>query len=72
MLYRWKNNLHQKRYDTTVILKVYNFFQSYWNKKNNATKRVSPMTTLLSKDEILLKGSVITKVKAENFEKFSQ
>lgn len=35
-------------------------------------KRVSPMMTLLSKDEILLKGSVITKVKTENFEKFSQ
>ena len=40
--------------------------------KNNTSKRVSPMMTLLSKHEILLEGSVITKVKTENFEKFSQ
>ena len=30
------------------------------------------MMTLLSKDEILFKGSVITKIKTENFDKFSQ
>ena len=40
--------------------------------KNNTSKRVFPTTSLLSKDEILLKDSVITKVKTENFEKFSQ
>ena len=40
--------------------------------KNNTSKRVFPTTSLLGKDEILLKGSVITKVKTENFEKFSQ
>ena len=33
--------------------------------KTNATKRASPMMTLLSNDEIFLKGSVITKVKTE-------
>ena len=68
MLNRWKNSLHKNRYHTKVILTFFNPIKP----KNNATKRVSPMMTLLSKDEILLKGSVITKAKTENFEKFSQ
>ena len=38
--------------------------------KNNTSKRVFPTTSLLSKDEILLKGSVITKVKTENERNF--
>ena len=57
-----------------TLLSFYKFI-TFFNPielKNNTSKRVFPTTSLLSKDEILLKGSVITKVKTENFEKFSQ
>lgn len=64
-----------KKQSPSKPLSHYGHFITFFNPikpKNNATKRVSPMMTLLSKDEILLKGSVITKAKTENFEKFSQ
>lgn len=57
-----------------TLLSFYKFI-TFFNPielKNNTSKRVFPTTSLLGKDEILLKGSVITKVKTENFEKFSQ
>lgn len=60
---------------SVMTLRSFNKFITFFNPielQNNTSKRVSPMMTLLSKDEILLKGSVITKVKTKNFEKFSQ